>query len=63
MQIQVITYRECCQDEDMVRFHHRKETAYCRHCLKKHIEERYTDAAGDSDWRWVPYIEPVEVSK
>jgi len=51
MQIKEISYRECCQEQDMKPLHDDK--FYCIHCGALFEEEKYTDAAGDTDTRFV----------
>ena len=51
MQIKEIHYRDCCQDKDMV--HQSGDMFYCHHCGTVFEQEKFTDAAGDTDTRFV----------
>ena len=46
--------RECCSEihGDLVNLD--RTTRSCSHCGKVWIRKRYTDAAGDTDWEWMP---------
>ena len=50
MQVKKISYRSCCQDEDMV--HQSGDMFYCCYCGIVFEQEKYTDAAGDTDTRF-----------
>lgn len=56
MQIKEISYRECCQEQDMGLLAGDKFA--CKHCGAIFQLEKYTDAAGGIDTRYVKYENP-----
>ena len=59
MIITEVTRRECCQQQDIRSTAIHSDIGVCKHCLRKHTRHRYTDAAGDTDWKWKP-VESVK---
>ena len=51
MQVKEVSYRNCCQEQDMRPIH--DEHFYCIHCGAIFEQEKFTDAAGDTDTRYV----------
>ena len=65
MKITVTETRECCQERDLKPYQgtifsgfpvdkwgNVRPLAFCQHCGQIHIQECFTDAAGDQDTRW-----------
>ena len=60
MKITVTETRECCQERDLKpymgdqqgTFWPPNNMAFCQYCGQLHVQEAYTDAAGDVDTRW-----------
>lgn len=57
MIIAEVTRRECCQPQDIRSLHTDSQLGMCKHCMRTHKKQTYTDAAGDRDWEWQP-VEP-----
>ena len=59
MKITVSETRECCQERDLKPYQGTKHAvfsldsvSFCQYCGQIHIQECFTDAAGDQDTRW-----------
>lgn len=68
MRVVEFKIRECCEDGDFVavpgtqKWSRVPANVTCKHCGRAWEYERYTDAAGGNDWRYVPSEDEKPVS-
>jgi hypothetical protein len=66
MKVKVTTERDCCdpsEDLQSYRGQHLIPDAwspkFCKHCGQLWYKNRYTDAAGSSDWEYVRFVPQI----